>query len=156
MADTNNKTVLSVCATVASRLSDLVIKDGQLIFVKDKHRIALDFGGKRTFYNQIEEIATEDARKSLLAPLNGCYYFVIDTAVFWTYRDGWVQITTPPKEVVFIGAELPELGSSKTLYADTDRKEISVWDEASASYIVVADKTMEITLEDINVLFDTN
>ena len=82
MADTNMKTVLSVCATVGSRLSDLVIKDGQLIFVQDKHKIALDFGGKRVFYNQIEELATESARTSMLAPVAGLFYFVINVIVF--------------------------------------------------------------------------
>ena len=153
MADLTTKPVLSVCATVASRLPDLLIKDGQLIFVQDKHRIALDLGGKRTFYNQIEELATEGARKSLLAPVTGLFYFVIETAVLWTYRDRWVQITTPPKEVIFIGTELPELGVVKTLYVDTTKKEISVWDEETSDYVVVADKTMEMSAADVDALF---
>ena len=153
MADSNTQTVLSVCATVGSKLPDLVINDGQLIFVQDKHKIALDFGGKRTFYNRIEELATEGARTSMLAPVTGLFYFVIETAVLWTYQDGWVQITTPPKEVVFFGTELPELGVTKTLYVNTADKEISVWDEGTASYVVVADKTAELTADDINALF---
>ena len=153
MADLTTKPVLSVCATVGSKLSDLTIKDGQLIFVRDKHKIALDFGGKRTFYNQIEELATESARKSMLAPVSGLFYFVIETAVLWTYRDKWVQLTTPPKEVVFFGTELPELGVTETLYVNTKHKQISVWDDATSSYIVVADKTHELTAEDINILF---
>lgn len=145
--------ILSVCATVGSRLADLVIKDGQLIFVKDKHKLALDYNGKRTFYNQIEEIDTEEQRKALLAPITGLYYFVIDTAVMWTYRNGWIQITTPPSEVLFIGTELPELGSANTLYVDTANSTISVWDTATSRYQIVADKTKEITAEDIDALF---
>lgn len=154
MADLTTKAVLSVCATVGSKLPDLVIKDGQLIFVQDKHKIALDFGGKRVFYNQIEELSTDAARISMLAPVAGLFYFVIETAVLWTYRDKWVQITTPPKEVVFFGTELPELGVSKTLYINTDRKEISVWDSTLSAYVVVADKTNELTADDINALFN--
>lgn len=153
MADLTTKPVLSVCATVGSKLPDLVIKDGQLIFIQDKHKIALDFGGKRVFYNQIEELATDAVRTSMLAPVAGLFYFVIETAVLWTYRDKWVQITTPPKEVVFFGTELPELGVSKTLYVDTARKEISVWDETTSGYVVVADKTNELTAEDVDALF---
>lgn len=153
MADLTTKPVLSACATVGSKLPDLVIKDGQLIFVQDKHKIALDFGGKRTFYNQIEELATEGARASMLAPVAGLFYFVIETAVLWTYRDRWIQITTPPKEIVFFGTELPELGVTKTLYVDTARKEISVWNDETTSYIVVADKTEELTVDDVNALF---
>lgn len=156
MADSTTQTVLSVCATVGSKLPDLVIKDGQLTFVHDKHKIALDFGGKRTFYNQIEELATEAARTSMLAPVAGLFYFVIETAVLWTYRDEWVQITTPPKEVVFFGTELPSLGTTKTLYVDTASKEISVWDEDNQTYTVIADKTQatEISADDIKALFD--
>lgn len=153
MADLTTQAVMSVCATVGSKLSDLAIKEGQLIFVQDKHRIALDFGGKRVFYNQIEELATDAVRKSMLAPVAGLYYFVIDTAVFWTYRDKWIPLTTPPREIVFFGTELPELGVAKTLYVDTARKEIAVWDDTISAYVVVADKTSELTADDINNLF---
>lgn len=153
MADTTTYPILSVCATVGSRLSDLVIKNGQLIFVQDKHRIALDYGDKRVFYNQIEEIATEDERKSILAPVTGLYYFVIDTAVFWTYRNGWVQITTSPQEIVFIGTDLPELGSAKTLYVNKTNKEISVWDNEENGYIAVSNYSEAISEEEIASLF---
>lgn len=99
MADLITKSVLSVYATVESNLANLAVKDGQLIFVQDKHKIALDFGGKRTIYNQIQELATEGSRISMLAPLSGAYYFVLETSVLWTYRNGWVQITTSPLSI---------------------------------------------------------
>lgn len=154
MADTNTYPILSVCATVGSRLSDLPIENGKLIFVRDRHKIALDYGGKRVFYNQIIELATEQERTLLLAPVTGSYYFVINTAVFWTYQEtGWIQITTSPQEIVFIGTELPELGSEKTLYIDKTNKNISVWDMATSQYIIVADKTAEMTADDIDALF---
>lgn len=145
--------VFSVIATVGSKLSDLSIKNGQLIFIQDKHRIAFDFGGKRVFYNEIIELETESARTAILAPITGSYYFVIETAVLWTYHNGWIRITTPPEEIVFIGTEIPELGSSKTLYVNSEEKTISVWDEATATYVIVADKTNEMSAEDIDALF---
>lgn len=151
MADSTTKTVLSICATVGSRLSDLVIKDGQLIFVQDKHRIALDFNGKRVFYNQIEEVATE-AERANLTPENGIYYFVIDSAVLWTYQDKWIQLTSIPEEVVFIGTELPELGSNKKLYVDKTGG-ISIWDDDTQNYVVVADKCGAIDEIDIVSMF---
>ena len=154
MADSLSKTtILSVCATVASRLQDLKIEDGRLIFVQDRHKIALDFGGKRVFYNQIEELATEAERIAILAPVTGSYYFVIETAVLWTYQNGWVQITTSPNEIVYIGTEMPELGSAKTLYVDKKNKEISVWDNEQKVYIPVADKTDTVSESDIDLLF---
>lgn len=157
MADTNLSVspVLSVCATLGERVKELTIKDGQLIFVQDKHRIALDFNGKRRFYNQIEELNTELERSSLLAPISGMYYFVIESAVLWTYQNGWIQITSKPEEIVFIGTEMPELGKAQTLYVDTTNgnENISVWDEGLSGYRIVADKTQEVTDEDIENLF---
>lgn len=153
MADLTTMPVLSVCATVGSKLADLTIKNGQLIFVHDKHTIALDYNGKRTFYNCIEELATEGARISMLAPVTGRYYFVIETAVLWTYRNGWIQLTTHPEDIVFIGIELPALGTNKTLYVNTADREISVWDSDTSTYTVVAERTKEMTAEDIDALF---
>ena len=157
MADSNLNTypVLSVCATTGERVKELAITDGQLIFVQDRHRIALDFNGKRKFYNQIEELNSEAERKSILAPISGMYYFVIETAVLWTYQSKWVQVTSKPEEIVFIGTEIPELGNPQTLYVSTVEGSecISVWNEALSEYVVVADRTYEATDEDIESLF---
>ena len=146
--------VLSVCATTGERVKELPIEDGQLIFVHDKHRIALDYKGKRKFYNQIEELETEHDRTSLLAPVSGLYYFVIETAVLWTYQNNWIQITSKPEEIVFIGTEIPELGQEKTLYVNKELKEILVWDTVSETYVTVSDYTNEATDEDIESLFE--
>lgn len=94
MADLTTTPVLSPIATVKSRLSDLTVQDGQLIFIQDKKEIAFDFGGNRKVYKQIEELATEAERTSLLAPVTGFYYYVVDSGVLWTYQDGWLQLTT--------------------------------------------------------------
>ena len=153
MADDVTRNVLSVYATVSDRVKDLVIKDGQLIFVQDKHRIAFDFGGKRRFYNQIEELQTDEERVLMEEPVNGSFYFVINTAMLWRYENGWVQLTYPPEEVVFIGVELPELGSVKKLYVNKQKKNIAVWDDELEQYVVVADATGTISNEEINSLF---
>lgn len=151
MADETDaaKQILSVIATTASRVKDLVIKNGQLIFVQDVGRIAFDFNGKRVFYNQIIELDTEHERSSLSSPSYG-YYFIIETAVLWFYDDKWTQVTTQPEEIMFIGTEMPSLGKQNTLYVDKTNKEISVWDETTNGYIVVADKT-DITDVDVSI-----
>lgn len=155
MADntTNTKSVMSLVATSSSRIRDLIIKDGQLIFIQDLGRIAFDFKGKRVFYNQIVELNTEAERLALENPLDG-YYFVIDEACLWFYKDGWIQITEKPKEILFVGVELPELGQANKIYVDTDDREISVWDEETGKYIVVSNFTEEVTNADIEDLFD--
>lgn len=144
---------LKVIATSSSRIRDLIIRDNQLIFIRDKGRIAFDSQGKRVFYNQIVEVETEAERLALVNPLHG-YYFVIGSACLWFYKDGWTQITEKPDEVLFVGVELPELGQENKLYVDTDDKEISVWNDDTGEYITVANYTQEVTEEDIEDLFD--
>lgn len=156
MADaTSTKSIMSLIATTSSRIRDLVIKDGQLIFIQDLGRIAFDFKGQRVFYNQIVELKTEAERLALESPLDG-YYFVIDEACLWFYQNEWIQITEKPENIVFIGVELPELGQANKIYADTTdgAENISVWDEELGRYVVVADKTQEVTVDDILDLFD--
>lgn len=157
MADVVNNTVaiLSVCATTSDKVKDLVIKNGQLVFVQDTCRIAFDFNGKRKFYNQIIELESEQERLELSELVNGKYYFVIETAILWRYFNGWIQLTSSPSEIVFFGTEMPELGKPKTLYVNTKNgnENISVWNEESNTYQVVADKTQSISNKEIITLF---
>lgn len=157
MADTTTKSVPKLIATTSDKIKDLVIKNGQLIFIiGDSPRIAFDYKGKRTFYNQIEELETEQERKNLSDPVNGKYYFIIETAIFWRYFNGWIQLTQKPDEILFIGdGDFPELGQPKTLYINkTDGNEsISIWDEEVSEYKVVADKTQTMSADDVNALF---
>ena len=149
MAESETKTILSLCATTSDKVKDLVIKNGQLIFVHDAGRLALDFKGKRTFYNQIIELSTEKERISLSDAVNGKFYFVIETAVLWRYFNGWTQITSSPEEILFIGTEMPELGQPNKLYVNKLKKEISIWDEDTDSYSTVSNYTDSISDSDI-------
>lgn len=153
MAESETKTILSLCATTSDKVKDLVIKNGQLIFVHDAGRLALDFKGKRTFYNQIIELSTEKERISLSDAVNGKFYFVIETAVLWRYFNGWTQITSSPEEILFIGTEMPELGQPNKLYVNKLKKEISIWDEDTDSYSTVSNYTDSISDSDIISLF---
>ena len=153
MTDVNNKKYPVVIATTSSRIRQLPIKDGQLIFIQDLGRIALDFKSQRVFYNQIVELDTEADRQALENPLNG-YYFIIENACLWNYKDGWVQITEKPQEVLFIGTELPELGQQGKIYVDTDDREISIWDEETDSYVTVSNFTEEASDSDIEKIFN--
>ena len=92
MADT--QIILSVVTTTASRLSELSIKNGQLIFIKDSQKVALDFDDKRTFYNQIVVLQTDTERQELLAPVSGLFYFVIETPGLWYYDQTWVEVAS--------------------------------------------------------------
>jgi hypothetical protein len=144
--------VMSLVATSSPRIRELPIKNGQLIFIQDLGRIAFDYKDKRVFYNQIVELETEADRQDMDNPLDG-YYFVVDSACLWFYKDGWTQITEKPEEILFVGVELPQLGQQGKLYVDTDDREISVWDEETDKYITVSNFTSEATEQDILNLF---
>lgn len=95
------KPIIDVISTTNSKLSNLPIKDGQLIFVHDSKKIALDYKNARTVYEQIQVLEKESNRTELLAPINS-FYFVVETSILWKYHNGqWIQLTncvTPPPE----------------------------------------------------------
>lgn len=148
-----NPIIMSVVNTTASRLPDLTIKNGQLIFIRDKQRIALDYDDKRTFYNQIIMLQTDEERQSLLAPVQELYYFVMSTATLWTYNSRWVQITIKAEDVVYIGDDLPDSGVDNKLYVSKNEKNISVWDTTENGFMIVSDCTTSIDENDISNLF---
>lgn len=151
MADTK----ITVIGTVAAKLQQLPIQNGQVIFVKDKKKVALDLNGKRTFYNEIVTFEKDKERQDLLAPINGCFYFVIETAILWFYNNEWIQISAQPNDVVFFGAKIPELGKANTLYVDRTygSEGISIWDEETNEYITIADRTHSMSTNDVLKLF---
>ena len=153
MADTTTKSVLKLVATTSSKIRDLTIQSGQLVFLYDIGRIAFDYKGTRVFYNQIVELESEAVRQSLENPLDG-YYFVVETGVLWAHKSGWTQLTGKPESIEFIDVELPELGQENKLYVNKTEQNISVWDDETNQYIKVANYTMDATEEDIENLFN--
>ena len=155
MTDMTTKKVLSLVATNSSRIKELTIKNGQLIFIQDMGRIAFDFNGVRKYYNQITELETEQERVLLDHPAFG-YYFIIETGVLWIYRNEWIQITSKPESVLCIGTKLPQLGQAEKLYITTEEgnESISIWDEEENEFKVVANRTRAITDDDVIALFN--
>lgn len=110
--------IMKFYSTVASRLNELEVKNGQLIFVNDVRKIYLDTNNTRVEYSQIILLVSEEQRESILAPLNG-FYFVQETNSLWRYNNKWIQLTLPPSEIInFLedNETLPEEGSKGTLY----------------------------------------
>ena len=154
MAENTENKMLSVVVTNANKLPDLAIKDAQLVFVRDKQKIALDIGGIRTFYNEIVTLETESERTSL-SPVEGLYYFIIETAVLWTYQaTGWIKLTTSPEEIIFIGTSLPGLGTENKIYINKIEKNIFIWDNETQNFIPISNYTETIEGNEILSLFN--
>lgn len=154
MADTNTtKSVLKLVATTSSKIRNLPIESGQLVFLYDVGKIAFDYKDTRVFYNQIVELETENDRLSLENPLDG-YYFVVEGGRLWAYKNGWISIAEKSETVEFIDVELPELGQEDKLYVNKAEQNISVWDNETSQYICVANHIVDATDEDIEELFN--
>lgn len=50
------KREFKIVATTSDKVESLGVKDGQLIFVQDKGRVAFDFNGNRVFYDHSDEL----------------------------------------------------------------------------------------------------
>ena len=127
-------------STVASKLADLPIVDGQFILVRDQRTIYVDLNGMRLGYHDIQVVSSESDRTQILAPTEG-FYYVDETNVMWRYKGGWKQIT-PSNITPFVYGEFdsfPEVGKEGTLYATKDATYI--WDSNLSSYICIANKT---------------
>lgn len=145
--------ILSMFSTTSEKVKDLPIKNGQMILVKDKCKIAMDIDDTRKFYNEITILKTDNDRTSLNAPINGAFYFVSQTSVLWHFDSKWIQVTVPSEDIVYWGDELPNSGKDEVLYINKKDKSISYWDSSSNDYITIAERFVPITDEDINQLF---
>lgn len=133
--------IVKVYSTVASKLNQLQVVDGQLIFVKDIKKIFLDMNGIRLGYDPIQVFSTEEERQGVLAPVEG-FYFVESTGVMWRFSNEWKQLTPSNLDPLFFGnkkEDFPSQGNSATLYvADNATYK---WDSLLKEYIMISNKT---------------
>lgn len=125
--------------TTDSKLKDLGIVDGQIIFTSDTQTVYLDMKNKRHCYSTIQVFATDADRLKVLAPVEG-YYFVENTNVLWRYKNIWKQVTPSNLEpILFFDNELqlPAVGVENVLYCTNGA--IYTWKQSS--YSMVANRT---------------
>lgn len=142
---------ISIIGTKSNELSNISIQDKQIIFVEDKRIVAVDINGKRSFYNEITIVENEKDKDDYIEENH--LYFCINTATLWFYGTKWIQISSPPKEILFIGTSLPKLGEDNKLYVNKSNKNISIWDNETKSYICVGEATSSISNQDIDKIF---
>lgn len=126
--------------TLQSKLSQLPVSEGNLIFVTDTRTIYLDINGNRLAYHDITVLSQESDRTSILAPVEG-FYYVEETDIFWRYKGGWKQITPDNLNPLFFGAyeDFPPTGKDNILYISDDAT--YKWDSLTSQYICIANKT---------------
>ena len=132
--------IVKAYSTTNSKLSQLPVSDGNLIFVKDTHTIYLDLNGNRLAYRDIVVLPKETDRTSILAPIEG-FYYVEETDIFWRYKEGWKQITPDNINPLFFGdyEDFPPTGKDNVLYISGEAT--YKWDSLTSTYICIANKT---------------
>lgn len=132
--------IVKAYSTTNSKLSQLPVSDGNLIFVKDTHTIYLDLNGNRLAYTDIVVLPKETDRTSILAPIEG-FYYVEETDIFWRYKEGWKQITPENINPLFFGdyEDFPSTGKDNVLYISDEAT--YKWDSLTSTYICIANKT---------------
>lgn len=126
--------------TTQSKLAQLPVSDGNLIFVTDTKKMYLDINGNRLGYQDIQVLPTETDRTSILAPIEG-FYYVEETNILWRYKEGWKKVTPDNLSPLFFGAyeDFPPIGNSNVLYISDDAT--YKWDSLTSTYICVSNKT---------------
>ena len=126
--------------TVDSKLAQLPVRDGNLVFVTDTKRMYLDIKGNRLPYIDIQILSEETNRTSILAPTEG-FYYVEETNVLWRYKGSWKQVTPNNMTPLFFGDydSFPKIGNSGTLYVSDNAT--YKWDSIKSQYVCVANKT---------------
>ena len=126
--------------TTQSKLAQLPVSDGNLIFVTDTKKMYLDINGNRLGYQDIQILPTETDRTSILAPIEG-FYYVEETNILWRYKEGWKKVTPDNLSPLFFGAyeDFPSTGNSNVLYISDDAT--YKWDSLTSTYICVSNKT---------------
>lgn len=115
--------IIQFYATSSDKLDAIAVKDGNLIFTEDDRALYLDARGKRTSYQQIICLQSEEQRTALPVPVKG-FYFILDTYILWRYdENGWHPVTTTPQEQIVFGEyeSFPEMGNPNRLYIDGTR-----------------------------------
>ena len=81
------KREFKIVATTSDRVGELGVKDGQLIFIQDKGKIAFDFNGNRVFYDNggeldeiSDKIATLETKKVDATTVQNMINTTIDSA----------------------------------------------------------------------------
>ena len=126
--------------TTQSKLAQLPVSDGNLVFVTDMKKMYLDINGNRLAYTDIQVLPKETDRTSILAPIEG-FYYVEETNILWRYKEGWKKVTPDNLSPLFFGAyeDFPPIGNSNVLYISDDAT--YKWDSLTSTYICVSNKT---------------
>lgn len=151
--DENRKAILKLISTSESKVDTLPISNGQLIFVRDKKKILLDYGNIRTAYEEIS-VLNNDAERINLEIITDGFYFVLETSTLWHYHaNKWNQLTSTPSSLLFQAdtyLSFPSIGTSESLYIATEENAIYRWDDTKLMYYCIGRDYNDIKIIDCN------
>lgn len=111
--------VINLYVTKPKYLSQIPVRDGNLIFAEQSNTVCFDFNGTRYPYKTIHTFETEAERAAYTAYLDG-YYFVKETNMLWSYSNfSWKKLCPDNLEPLVFGSSIddfPKVGNKTSLY----------------------------------------
>lgn len=145
---------INLFITKPEYLSQIPVRDGNIIFIEQSGQVCLDYHEERYAYETICTYQKDAERVSDKTKLPG-YYFVTETNCFWYFDSiNWTRITQTPENVIsFVETDLPSQGETEILYISKKEQKICIWDKDDSSYLTVANCAKTISEEEISSLF---
>ncbi len=108
-----------------SQADKLAVKPGQLIFCNDTGDIFLDTnaGVRKSMKDNVNFIATETARRNMLAPISNTIYAVLDSGKMYLYT----------------GTDWTPLGSNNVVFLSNVILEPASWTGSGSSYTIAVE-----------------
>lgn len=137
--------------TTSSKVNEINVEVGNLIFCEDTRRIALDGENGRVFYDQIMCLPNDSMRISMIRSLVDGFYFSLDTNILWRLDNlTWIQITDKPDSQLVYGtlATFPRPGKVGVIYYSDNH--IYHWDADSEMYLDYCNSVLQWLTETEN------
>lgn len=146
--------IVNLFVTKPKYLSQIPVRDGNIVFVEQSNQVCLDFHNERYTYETIHTFHNE-AERIVYRPFLSGYYFVIETGCLWYFdKTKWTRITKTPEDIItFVEVDMPATGKSEVLYVSKKNQNIMVWDKDKEEYSTVSNYTKTIDTNDITNLF---
>ena len=117
--------IISYFDITKSQADKLPVKPGQLIFCNDTGDIFLDTdaGVRKSMKDNVHFIATETARRNMLAPISNTIYAVLDSGKMYLYT----------------GTDWTPLGSNNVVFLSNVILEPASWTGSGSSYTIAVE-----------------
>lgn len=134
---------LSLFEVTQSQLSQVAVKDGQLIVCTDTGNFYRDLSDRRIILGS----SIEKVNALPLAPLSNKVYLLLSDQSLWYYENDWIQLSN--NRVVVTAstyASLPSVGQEACVYVVKNQNKTYRWDDTDNRYYCIGSDYNDINI----------